>query len=151
MLYKPSLKGLLCLHSVCCIVITAILLVAVTGFVLNILTEQRILESNTAYARKLADSADNLFRTAQQELAFSAGQIRSFRDLDALNYETGRLRLQPDMFSSVLALSPDGQVVTASPLNFIPSGTSLNVAPEQLQAVKKARSFRNPLPPLQDT
>ncbi len=59
--FKPSLKSLLCLHSVCCILITAILLVGVTSFVLNVLTEQRILESNTAYARKLADSTDSLF------------------------------------------------------------------------------------------
>ena len=147
MIQKPSLKSLLCLHSVCCILITAMLLVAVTGFVLSVLTEQRIIQSNTAYARKLADSADNLFRTAQQELAFSAGQIRSFSDLKALNYETDRLRLQSDMFSSVLAISPDGRVVATSPLNFIPSGTSLNVAPEQLQAVKKGPFVSDPLTP----
>ncbi|WP_167620281.1 cache domain-containing protein [Pantoea agglomerans] len=147
MLNKPSLKSLLCVHSVCCILTTAMLLVAVTGFVLRISTEERILESNTAYARKLADSADNLFQTAQQELAFSASQIGSFKATQELQYETNRLRRQSDIFSSVLILSPEGRVVTASPLNFIPSGTSLNVAPEQLKAVKKGSFISDPLTP----
>ncbi|KGD84316.1 diguanylate cyclase [Pantoea stewartii subsp. indologenes] len=144
---KPSLKSLLCLHSVCCILLTIVLLSTVTGFVLKNLAEQRILESSTAYARKLAYTADNMFRTAQKELAFSAGQITSYRDLQALQYETDRLRLQSDMFSSVLALSSDGQVVAASPLNFIPSGTLLSVAPGQLQAVKKGPFVSEPLTP----
>ncbi|NRH23224.1 sensor domain-containing diguanylate cyclase [Pantoea stewartii] len=145
--FKPSLKSLLCLHSVCCILITAILLVGVTSFVLNVLTEQRILESNTAYARKLADSTDSLFFTAQQELAFSAGQIRSFKDFKQLNEEAERLRLQADMFNSVLVLSPEGRVVTTSPLNFIPRGLSLGVSEEQLQAVKRGLFVSEPLTP----
>lgn len=147
MLNKPSLKSLLCLHSVCCILITAILLASVTGFVLKKLTEQRILESSNAYARKLANTSDNMFRTAQMELAYSAGQITSYREFQALQYETDRLRLQSDMFSSVLAVSPDGRVVASSPSNFIPSGTSLRVAPEQLQAVKKGPFVSDPLTP----
>jgi diguanylate cyclase (GGDEF)-like protein len=147
MLNKPPLKSLLCLFSLSCILITAILLVTITVFVLKIFTEERILESNTAYARKLADSADNLFRTAQQELAFSSSQITSFTDSQALRYETDRLRLQSDMFGSVLVLSPEGQVIITSPLNFIPSGASLNVAPEQLQAVKKGPFVSEPLTP----
>ncbi|CCG85775.1 sensor domain-containing diguanylate cyclase [Erwinia piriflorinigrans] len=147
MLNKPSLKSLLCLHSVCGILLTAILLSIVTGFALRNLTEQRILESNTAYARKLANTADNMFRTAQKELAFSAGQITSYRDLQALQYETDRLRLQSDMFSSVLALSPEGRIVAASPLNLLPSGTSLSVAPWQLQAVKKGPFVSDPVTP----
>lgn len=70
--------------------------------------------------------------------------------MKALNYETSRLRRQSDMFSSVLAISPDGRVVTTSPLNFIPSGTSLNVAPEQLQAVIKGPFVSDPLPPIRE-
>ena len=115
MFNKPSLKSLLCLHSVCCILLTAILLSTVTGFVLRNQAEQRLLESSTAYARKLANTADNMFRTAQKELAFSAAQITSYRDLQVLQHETDRLRLQSDMFSSVLALSPEGRVVAAAP------------------------------------
>ncbi|UJQ23268.1 sensor domain-containing diguanylate cyclase [Pantoea agglomerans] len=147
MFNKPSLKSLLCLHSVCCILLTAILLSTVTGFVLRNQAEQRLLESSTAYARKLANTADNMFRTAQKELAFSAAQITSYRDLQVLQHETDRLRLQSDMFSSVLALSPEGRVVAASPLNFIPSGTSLSVASGQLEAVKKGPFVSDPLTP----
>lgn len=146
MLNKPSLKSQLCVHSVCCILTTAMLLVAVTGFVLRVSNEERRFESSTAYARKQVDSADNLiFKTIQQELGFNASRIGGFRALHALQYETNRLRRQSDMSSSVLVLSPGSRVVIASQLNFIPSGTSLNVAPEQLKVVKKRSFSSDPL------
>lgn len=146
MLNKPSLTSQLCVHSVCCILTTAMLLVAVTGFVLRVSNEERRFESSTAYARKQVDNADNLiFQTVQQELAFNASRIEGFRALHALQYETNRLRRQSDMFSSVLVLSPGRRVVIASQLNFIPSGISLNVAPEQLKVVKKRSFISDPL------
>ncbi|ADD76960.1 YdaM [Pantoea ananatis LMG 20103] len=145
--YKPSLKGLLCLHSVCCIVITALMLILVVGVVLKVLTEKRIIESNTAYARKLADMTDSTFRTAQKELAYSATQIKRFDDKQALQQEADRLRLQSDMFSSVVMLTPDGYVAVSSPPGLLPVGTSLNVAPEQLMAVKKGAFVSEPLTP----
>src|SRR3546814_640742 len=64
------------------------------------------LEANRAYAAKLADSTDRFFRSAQQQLAFSAGVIaEQFGNDAALRAETRRLRLQTDSFNSIVIIS----------------------------------------------
>ncbi|MCQ4313482.1 sensor domain-containing diguanylate cyclase [Pseudomonas stutzeri] len=74
------------------------------------------LEANRAYAAKLADSTDRFFRSAQQQLAFSAGVIAErFANDAALRAETRRLRLQTDSFNSIVITSAQGVVRATSP------------------------------------
>ncbi|MFL9812454.1 GGDEF domain-containing protein [Stutzerimonas sp. VN223-3] len=73
------------------------------------------LEANRAYAAKLADSTDRFFRSAQQQLAFSAEVIAErFGNDGALRDETRRLRLQTDSFNSIVITGAQGVVRATS-------------------------------------
>src|SRR5690606_25056210 len=77
--------------------------------------EDSLLRSNIAYARKLADTTDGYFSTAQRELAWSARQIKTLSDTDHLQAETERLRLQSGFFNSVVIVTTEAKIAAASP------------------------------------
>lgn len=77
---------------------------------------QQTLESNRSYALKLAHSADNFFKMAQQQLAYSASLLPPLMDrTDRLVAEADRLKLQTSSFNSVFIVRVDGQVLATSP------------------------------------
>jgi diguanylate cyclase (GGDEF)-like protein len=74
------------------------------------------LESNRAYAAKLASSTEDFLQSAQQQLAYSAGLLAGrFEDTALLTAEVERLRLQTSTFNSVLVTDALGWVHSVSP------------------------------------
>lgn len=74
------------------------------------------LESNQAYARKLAESVDDFLQAAQQQLAYSATVLGPrFNNAPLLSTEVQRLLLQTNTFNSVSVVNAQGQVLAISP------------------------------------
>ncbi|WP_217895537.1 sensor domain-containing diguanylate cyclase [Oceanospirillum sanctuarii] len=77
---------------------------------------QHELNSNFAYATKLASTTNNFLKAAQQQLAFAAGEIQGqIHDSALLLHHADRLRLQTDSFNSVVIADHTGQVLATSP------------------------------------
>lgn len=93
---------------------TSVLLLGSLWFFQKANIEDRLLDSNIAYARKLSDTTDRYLFTAQRELAFSAGLIKDFSNVQQLRQEADRLRLQSGFFNSVLVVKPDAVVAAAA-------------------------------------
>jgi len=74
------------------------------------------LEANRVYASKLAASIESFFKTAQQQLAYSATNLTgSFHDEARLQSEVDRLLLQTDSFNSVFVASSEGVIRASAP------------------------------------
>lgn len=74
---KLHLRTLMLMLSVGGILLTSMLLLSALTFFQKGNIENRLLENNLAYARKLADTTDRYLVTAQRELTYSAGQIKN--------------------------------------------------------------------------
>lgn len=78
--------------------------------------KENTLETNRVYAQKLASTADAYLHEAFQILSYSANQVSgSLDDEQVLNRETDRLRLQNEMFNSVVITNAEGLVLSVSP------------------------------------
>jgi diguanylate cyclase (GGDEF)-like protein len=74
------------------------------------------LESNRAYAAKLATTTDNFITTIQQELAYSASTLTDMpAHPEKASDEARRLLQQNDHFNSVLVVDADGKVIAVEP------------------------------------
>lgn len=97
------------------------------------------LESNAAYATKLASSTNVFLLQAQQQLAFSADVLgRDFASEKNWVAEAERLRLQTDSFNSVVILGSEGEALATSPENLGVQGVALRTA-GVLDALEKKR------------
>ncbi|MFW7190253.1 MULTISPECIES: sensor domain-containing diguanylate cyclase [Lysinibacillus] len=87
------------------------------GYRMNIDSiKENTLETNRVYAQKLASTADSYLHEAFQILGYSADQVRTkMDDEQVLNQETERLRLQNQMFNSVVITNAKGLVLSVSP------------------------------------
>jgi len=87
------------------------------GYRMNIDSiKENTLETNRVYAQKLASTADSYLNEAFQILGYSADQVRTkMDDEQVLNQETERLRLQNQMFNSVVITNSKGLVLSVSP------------------------------------
>lgn len=108
---KIRLRTLLTLLSMGGVILTSVLLLGTLLMFQRSNIEDSLLEGNIAYARKLADTTDRYFSTAQRELAWSAEQITGLTDPQLLKAETERLRLQSGFltqlsWSTATPLSP---------------------------------------------
>ena len=73
------------------------------------------LESNRVYAAKLAESAANFLKGAQQQLRYSAQHVADALDSPAaLEAEASRVQEQSDSFNSVGIVGADGVILAAS-------------------------------------
>ncbi|MCB5362713.1 GGDEF domain-containing protein [Pusillimonas sp. CC-YST705] len=98
------------------------------------------LESNAAYAAKLANSTNDFIEQAQQQLAYSAALLgKNFGDEAAYAAEVDRLRLQTDSFNSVMLLDSRGEVLATSPENQSIMGMTL-----QTPGVRAAMEEKKP-------
>ncbi len=76
------------------------------------------LESNAAYATKLATSTNEFLLQAQQQMAYSAELLgRDFGNAENRVAEAARLHLQTDSFNSVVVTDSRGEVLATSPEN----------------------------------
>ena len=99
------------------------------------------LESNRAYAQKLADSVDDFLRAAQQQLAYSAGVVgQRFDQGGMLLAEVDRLRLQTDTFNSVVMVDAQGRVRATSPEALQIQGRRLDT-PGAVEALREKRAL----------
>lgn len=112
---RIGLRSLLIILSVGSVTLTSLLLLSTLWLIQKENIEDSLLRSNIAYARKLADTTDGYFSTAQRELAYSAQQIKTLRDEDNLHREAERLRLQSGFFNSVVIVTSQAVVAAASP------------------------------------
>ncbi|WP_417597937.1 diguanylate cyclase [Oceanospirillum sp.] len=77
---------------------------------------QHELDSNFAYATKLAATTNNFLRSAQQQLAYAASELQyRMDDHGYLLRQADRLRLQTDSFNSVVITGVNGTVLATSP------------------------------------
>lgn len=88
-----------------------------SGYRMNVDSiKENTLETNRVYAQKLASTADGYLDEAFQLLGYSANQVSTnMNDEHALNQETERLRLQNQMFNSVVITNAKGLVLSVSP------------------------------------
>ena len=135
-----TLRTLLVILSLGGILMTSVLLLCSLWFFQKANIEDRLLDSNIAYARKLSDTTDRYLFTAQRELAFSAGLIKDFTNVQQLRQEADRLRLQSGFFNSVLVVKPDAVVAAASPESLGLVGDTLN-SPASRQALASRKPF----------
>lgn len=99
------------------------------------------LESNRVYAAKLADSADQFFASARQQLSYGAGLMAGHMDDDAaLQAEAERLHRQTNSFNSVVIVNRHGLVLAASPDSLRLKGARLDS-----QGARQALKERRPL------
>lgn len=113
-----------------------------SGYRMNVDSiKENTLETNRVYAQKLATTASSYLEEAFQILGYSANQIESkMNDENALKYETERLKMQNNMFNSVLITNAEGLVLSVSP-------PSVEVKGEVLTSVgaREALAKREPL------
>lgn len=113
-----------------------------SGYRMNVDSiKENTLETNRVYAQKLASIADGYLHEAFQLLGYSANQVsNNMSDEQALNQETERLRLQNQMFNSVVITNAQGLVLSVSP-------PSVEIKGEVLTSIggKEALTKKKPL------
>lgn len=122
------------------VLLTSILLLSALTLVQKGNIENRLLEGNIAYARKLADTTDHYLSMAQQELAYSADLIVNFQDRKLLQAEADRLRLQSGFFNSVLVVKANAVVAATSPESLSLVGMQLH-SPASQQSIISHKPF----------
>lgn len=137
---KYRLRTLMLILSVGGILLTSVLLLGALTLFQKGNIEDSLVESNIAYARKLADTTDRYLLTAQRELAYSAGLITGLKDKARLAQETDRLRLQSGFFNSVVIVTADAIIAATSPESLSMVGVRLS-SDASKQAIKDKKAF----------
>ncbi len=87
------------------------------------------LNSNLAYANKLAEISDAFLRSARKQLAYSTTLLPDLlNDEQALDQETSRLLSQANAFNAVVVVNADGVIVSAAPATLAIEGVKLGTA-----------------------
>lgn len=77
---------------------------------------QGSLESNYAYATKIASSVEDFLVSAQQQLGYSSRILSNhFHDIDFLKEEARRIKQQTSSFNSVVIANNEGVVLATDP------------------------------------
>lgn len=134
------LRTLMLMLSVGGILLTSILLLSALTLFQKGNIEERLLENNLAYARKLADTIDRYLVTAQRELAYSASQINSLSDAQLLKSEAERLRMQSGFFNSVVIVNAEAIIAAASPESMNLVGVKLH-SDSNKKAISAKKAF----------
>lgn len=102
---------------------------------------QQTLDTNWVYARKMAASADGFLKSAQQQLAYSAGELApEIDDFMRVQQTVDRLYKQSDSFNSVFIAGSDGVVLATSPATLQLVGVQL-----RSEGAAQALAQRKPL------
>lgn len=102
---------------------------------------ENTLESNRAYAAKLATSTDQFLDNLQQQLAYSAQLLGTHvHDKTLRDNEAKRLQQQNNSFNSVIIVNSQGTVLTTSPPDLGLTGKILDSV-----GASQALSLRKPL------
>lgn len=99
------------------------------------------LDSNYAYANKLAKSTEDFLQASQLQLAYTAQLLAAqMDDVDKLGGEAARLRMMSKAFNSITIFDATGKVLATSPETLGLQGRVLNS-----EAVKTALREKRPL------
>ncbi|MFP2770413.1 sensor domain-containing diguanylate cyclase [Oceanisphaera sp. KMM 10153] len=99
------------------------------------------LEANRVYAAKLAEMTDVFLKSAQDQLAYSAGQLGSkMADDTALMSEAQRLHRQTNSFNSVVIVNKDAVIVATSPHTLEVKGLTLT-SPRARQSLEAQKAL----------
>lgn len=115
-MWKLNLRQLILLLTLS----TAVLVLANT-FYTSYQTQRELLiaqtlETNQAYAAKLASSIEDFLSAAQQQLAFAAKDVvLAEQDPAKLEHIVTRLKQQTDSFNSVLVINAEGTALAVTP------------------------------------
>ncbi|MEZ2436188.1 PDC sensor domain-containing protein, partial [Raoultella planticola] len=134
---KPFLLSLLIALYSGGVILTTFLLLGGIYFFQKKEIEDSLLESNLAYAMKIADTTDRYLAMAQRELAWTASELHS-TDASVARYEVERLRLRSAVFNSVGVVDAKAAIIATSP--YLPSLTGVRVhsaASQNALAVQK--------------
>ncbi|ENL0637006.1 GGDEF domain-containing protein [Klebsiella variicola] len=136
---KPFLRPLLISLTAGGVILTSVLLLGIMLFFQKKEIENSLLESNLAYAMKLADSTDRYLAFAQRELAATALQLHS-ADPSQARTEITLLHQRSGAFNSVVVVSAQGMIIATSP--DLPALTGVKIHSE---ANRQALSAQRPL------
>ena len=134
---KPFLLSLLIALYSGGVILTTFLLLGGIYFFQKKEIEDSLLESNLAYAMKIADTTDRYLAMAQRELAWTASELHS-TDASVARYEVERLRLRSAVFNSVGVVDAKAAIIATSP--YLPALTGVRVhsaASQNALAVQK--------------
>jgi diguanylate cyclase (GGDEF)-like protein len=96
------------------------------------------LQSNEAYATKLATSSEAFFDSAHQQLAYSAAiAATNFADQNHLLTEVKRLQLQTDSFNSVSLVGAEGHLLAIWPT--VPGLAGLRLNTPHVSALNESK------------
>jgi len=137
---KIYLRTLLTGLSIGSVILTSGLLLGALFLFQKNNIEESLLDSNIAYARKLADTTDHYLTIAQRELAWSASQIVDLNDVGKLHRETTRLFQQSGFFNSVAVLDRHAVIASVSPESLSLVGVKVDT-PETEQAIAARKPF----------
>lgn len=117
-----------------------------SGYRMNVDSiKENSLETNRVYAQKLATTASAYLEEAFQILGYSAGHVESILDDEAaLDLETDRLKMQNNMFNSVIVTNADGLVLSVSPPSVDVKGKYLTSSGAQEALAKKTPLVSKP-------
>ncbi|QEY59185.1 GGDEF domain-containing protein [Pseudomonas sp. C27(2019)] len=101
---------------------------------------EQTLETNQAYASKLASNIEDFLVAAQQQLAFAAQDvILSDHKVENLDHIVERLIKQTDSFNSVLIVNAQGEVISVSE-------TAQNLLGKKLQSTGSLQALKERKP-----
>lgn len=115
---KIRLRTLISFLSMGAVASTALILLGTLTLYQKLIIEENIVQNNIAYAHKLADTTDRYLNIAQNELKWSASQIKGLGNPEQLRNEANRLRLQSGFFNSVVIVNKDRIIRATSPESF---------------------------------
>ncbi|MGK3143291.1 sensor domain-containing diguanylate cyclase [Pantoea sp. C2G6] len=138
---RTDLRNLIALLVIVSIVITLANTLYATWRVQRQVLIDTTLEANRAYAAKLASTSEIFFQLAQSQLHYSANQLGTNFDNEALlKSEVNRLREQTSSFNSVAVVDVQGVVKAISPESLTLKGMHLTS-----EASREALTLRQPL------
>lgn len=117
-----------------------------SGYRMNVDSiKENTLETNRVYAQKLASTADDYLNEAFQILSYSAKQISTRMDNEQVLFqETDRLKMQNQMFNSVVITNAEGLVLAISPPSVDIKGEVLTSAGAKEALAKKSPTISKP-------
>ncbi|MBN3343623.1 GGDEF domain-containing protein [Pectobacterium brasiliense] len=137
---KIRLRTILTSLTVMAVMLTALFLLVALSIFQKSNIQNSLIQNNIAYARKLADTIDRYLTISENELKWSATQIKELDYQEQLTNEAERVRLQSGFFNSVVIVDKNRMVKVTSPDNLNLTGKKLT-SDASLLAVTKQTPF----------
>lgn len=141
---KIRLRTILTSLTVTAVMLTAIFLLVALSIFQKSNIQNSLIQNNIAYARKLADTTDHYLTISENELKWSATQIKDLDYKDQLANESERVRLQSGFFNSVVIVDKNRIVRATSPDSLNLTGKKLTSGASLLAVTKQVPFISEP-------